>query len=70
MTISATVPAATIDMAGAILSVPAIEYSKIGDKVLFIETQLGEDNFLDGYIVMVPEVESYAKILTSLGIEV
>ena len=70
MTISATVPAATIDMAGAILSVPAIEYSKIGDKVLFIETQLGEDNFLDGYIVIVPEVESYAKILTSLGIEV
>ncbi len=70
MTISATVPAATIDMAGAILSVPAIEYSKIGDKVLFIETQLGEDNLLDGYIVMVPEVESYAKILTSLGIEV
>lgn len=70
MTISATVPAATIDMAGAILSVPAIEYGKIGDKVLLIQTQLGEDNLLDGYIVMVPDVESYGKILNSLGIEV
>lgn len=68
--IAATVPATTIDMAGAILSVPAIEYGKIGDKVLFIETQLGEDDFLNGYIVMVPEVESYGKILTSLGIEI
>ena len=68
--IVATVPAMTIDMAGAILSVPAIEYGKIGDKVLFIETQLGEDDFLNGYIVMVPEVDSYGKILTSLGIEI
>ena len=57
-------------VAGAILSVPAIEYGKIGDKVLFIETQLGEDDFLNGYIVMVPEVDSYGKILTSLGIEI
>ena len=68
--IVATVPAMSIDMAGAILSVPAIEYGKIGDKVLFIETQLGEDDFLNGYIVMVPEVDSYGKILTSLGIEI
>ena len=57
-------------MAGAILSVPAIEYGKIGDKVLFIETQLGENDLLNGYIVMVPEVESYGKILTTLGIEI
>ncbi len=70
LTVSATVPAITIDMAGAILSVPAIEYGKIGDKVLFIETQLGENDFLNGYIVMVPEIESYGKILSSLGIEI
>lgn len=68
--VTATVPAVTVDMAGAILSVPAIEYGKIGDKVLFIETQLGENDLLNGYIVMVPEVESYGKILTTLGIEI
>ena len=70
LTVMPTVPALTIDMAGAILSVPAIEYGKIGDKVLFIETNLGEDDSLSGYIVMVPELESYGKILTSLGIQV
>lgn len=69
LTVTASVPAMTIDMAGAILSVPAIEYGRIGDKVLFIETQLGEDSILKGYIVMVPELESYGKILGSLGIE-
>ncbi len=70
LTITASVPAITVDMAGAILSVPAIEYGKIGDKVLFIETHLGEDILLNGYIVMVPEMESYGRILTALGIEI
>lgn len=70
LTVIESVPALTIDMAGAILSVPAIEYGKIGDKVLFIQTVIGEDDFLNGYIVMVPELESYGKILTSLGIQV
>lgn len=70
LTVFPTVPSLCVDMAGAILSVPAIEYGKIGDQVLFIETVLGEDDFLNGYIVMVPELESYGKILTSLGIQV
>ncbi len=70
LTVIESVPSLTIDMAGAILSVPAIEYGRVGDKVLFIETNLGEDDFLNGYIVMVPELESYGKILTSLGIQV
>ncbi len=70
LTITATVPATTVDMAAAILSVPAIEFGKLGDKVLFIQTQLGEDGFINGYIVMVPELESYGKILASLGIEI
>ena len=70
LTITATVPSTTVDMAAAILSVPAIEFGKLGDKVLFIQTQLGEDGFINGYIVMVPELESYGKILASLGIEI
>lgn len=69
LTISPTVPGVAIDMAGAILSVPAIEYGNIGDKVLLIETVLGTEDLLDGYIVMVPDVESYGKILSSLGIQ-
>lgn len=68
LTITATVPALAIDMAGALLSVPAIEYGKVGDKVLLIETGFGEDGMINGYFVMVPDLESYDKILSSLGL--
>lgn len=69
--IEVSVPLLQIDMAGAILSVPAIEFSKIGDRVLMIETQFenGADkcNYINGYYILVPELESYEKILSSLG---
>lgn len=63
-----SVPSTAIDMAGALLSVPAIEYGKIGDKVLLIQTHFGENDLVNGYFVMVPELESYEKILTTLGL--
>ncbi|MGN0375681.1 MAG: chemotaxis protein CheC [Butyrivibrio sp.] len=68
LVINASVPSLSIDMAGALLSVPAIEYGKVGDKVLLIQTQFGEGDLLDGYFLMVPELESYERILTSLGL--
>ena len=68
LTITASIPYTSIDMAGALLSLPAIEYGKIGDKVLLIETQFGEEVLGNGYFVMIPELESYEKILTSLGL--
>ena len=61
-----TVPSTTIDMAGAILSVPAIEFGKIGDKVLMIETQMGEGEAINGYFLLIPELDSYDKILAAL----
>lgn len=67
LTIVSSIPSMSIDMAGALLSIPAIEYGKVGDKVLLIQTQFGEDNLVDGYFVMVPELDSYDKILSSLG---
>jgi chemotaxis protein CheC len=39
--IIASVPHMAIDMAGAILSVPAIEFGKVGDKALLIQTNFG-----------------------------
>ena len=65
--ISSSVPYISIDMAGALLSAPAIEFGKLGDKVLLIETQFGELDFVNGYFLMVPELESYDAILSSLG---
>ena len=60
-------PAICIDMAGAILSVPAIEFGTIGDRILLIQSQFMDEIELDGYFIMVPDIESYGKILSSLG---
>ncbi len=72
LTIDVSVPMLQIDMAGAILSVPAIEFSKIGDKVLLIETEFDDENdkkdTITGYYILVPELDSYEKILESLGV--
>ena len=68
LTIIGSIPYTAIDMAGAILSLPATEYGKMGDKVLLIQTQFGENDFVNGYFVMIPELESYEKILSSLGL--
>ena len=56
-----------IDMLGALLSVPAIEFGKYGDKLLMIQSEFGEDDFVTGYFLLIPELESYDKILTSRG---
>ena len=68
LTIVSSVPSLQIDMAEAILSIPAIEFSKIGDKVLLIQTQFDDDTAISGYFVLVPELDSYDKILSSLGL--
>ena len=60
-----SVPALCIDMAGAIMSVPAIEFGTMGDKILLIQTKFSEG--LDGYFILAPDIESYDKILSSLG---
>ena len=63
-------PALTVDMAGAILSVPAIEFGIYGDQILMIQSKFFDEVQIDGYFILVPDVESYKKILTSLGLPV
>lgn len=68
MTITSSIPYLAIDMAGAILSVPAIEFGKISDKALLIETEFGDKDLeVNGYFVLIPTLDSYNAILTSLG---
>lgn len=67
MMIYPSVPDICIDMAGAILSVPAIEFGAVGDKILMIQTRFLDDAELEGYFILVPDLESYGKILSSLG---
>ncbi len=67
--IISSVPYMAIDMAGAILSVPAIEFGKVGDRALLIQTDFGEgQNKVYGYFILIPDIDSYKTILESLGV--
>ena len=70
MKVFPTQPALTVDMAGAILSVPAIQFGVYGDKILLIQSQFYDEIELDGYFILIPDIESYAKILRALGLPV
>ena len=70
MCIYPSIPDLAIDMAGAILSVPAIEFGIMGDKILLIQSQISDEIEMDGFFVMIPDMESYAKLLRALGIPV
>ena len=53
----------------AISSVPAIEFGKLGDKALLIESQFKDmDVDISGYFILIPTLDSYSKILKSLGL--
>lgn len=75
LTIDISVPTMNVDMAGAILAVPAIEFAQIGNKVLFID-----DSFIFGIndkntniksnMILVPELSSLETLFTRLGIPV
>ena len=70
LTISPSVPYIAVDMAGAVVSVAAIQFGQYGNNALLIETEFGDDYRIGGYFILMPEEESYAKILTSLGIQI
>jgi chemotaxis protein CheC len=64
-----SVPCLAIDMAGAIVSVPAIEFGKVGDSVLYIETEFSEGSTkVVGNFFLIPDVDSYDILLKSLGV--
>ncbi|MCI9528091.1 MAG: chemotaxis protein CheC [Angelakisella sp.] len=69
-TINISVPSLCVDMLGAILSVPAIHYANISDKMIFIEDKFhGKELDAPNHILLIPDVESLDKIMSSLGIE-
>ncbi len=68
MKITESIPDLRVDMAGAILSVPAIEFGLVGDKFLMIETEFSDDETIDGYFILVPDLPSYDVLLKALGV--
>ena len=70
LTIVPSVPFVAVDMAAAILSVPAVQFGIFGDNALMINTEFSDDLGIKGHFILMPEEDSYAKILTALGIPV
>lgn len=65
-----SVPSISIDMAGAILSVPAIQYGHVSDHALMIETIFEEEgNLVEGNFFFLPDLSSFDKILLALGVK-
>ncbi|MDR7856245.1 chemotaxis protein CheC [Tissierella sp.] len=65
-----SIPSMSIDMAGAILSVPAIQFGHVSDHALMIETIFEEDqNLVAGNLFFLPDLSSFDKILTALGVK-
>ena len=64
-----SVPFLSIDMANAILSVPAIEFGKTADQALLIESVFDTNaDSLSGYFLLIPDVPSLQLILSALGV--
>ena len=70
LVIAPSIPYIAVDMAGSILSVPAIEFGLQGDNALLIQTEICAEVAINGYFILMPEQGSYEKILTSLGISI
>ncbi len=67
--IAVSVPSLAIDMAGAILSVPAIQFGQVADQILFIETMFAEgDNYVKGNLFLLPDMNSFENIIKFRGI--
>lgn len=69
LNINVTVPEVSIDMAGALLSVPIIKFGAIGDKVLFIEENFSSTTeSVMSHMILFAEMESLNLILEKLGL--
>lgn len=69
LTIKSTVPGLAIDMAGAILSVPAIEFGKTSDFALYIKNEFTDGlNSVIGNLFLIPDNDSCSRLLLALGV--
>ena len=72
LTIDISPPDICVDMVGAILSVPAIHFANIGDKIIFIQDEFDKQDDTgknSSHILMVPDLDSLRTIMIRLGLE-
>jgi chemotaxis protein CheC len=69
MAIYTSVPAISVDMAGAIMSVPATQFGKDADAILYIKTAFNsEKESVIGDLFLIPDEASFDKLLKAMGV--
>lgn len=64
-------PCFHVDMMGALMSVPVIEFGQVGDKILYIDKKLSIDGEkMNTKLFLIPTIDSLKKLMGKLGIEV
>lgn len=67
--IELSIPYVSIDMAGALLSVPIIRFGSVGDEVLFIEEKFRSNTeSIMSHMILFAEMDSLNLILGKLGL--
>lgn len=67
--IGLSVPSATVNMLGGILTVPIAEYGYETDKLMYINADfVMEGRMLSGWLLMLPDIRSLNDILERLGV--
>lgn len=71
MTIDMSVPYIAVDMTGAILAAPIVEYGAADSKVMFIEEKFSsETSNLVSHVIMFTEMDSLRGIMNRLGLDI
>ena len=63
-------PVFQVDMIGALMSVPVVEFGEVGDKILYIDKKLkinGQD--MNAKLLMIPTIGSLEKMMKKLGLD-
>lgn len=71
ISINVEAPSLTVDMLGALMSVPVIEYGSIGDELVVIDKVLKIDDIrIKSNMMLIPTVDSLSYLFGKLGVDV
>lgn len=63
-------PILQVDMVGALMSLPVVEFGEVDDKILYIDKHLHIDGKeMNAGLLMIPAIGSLAKIMEKLGLD-
>lgn len=71
MVVTPSLPAISIDMAMALMNLPAVVYGEVGETVLHMETDFHNDSSsVTGRYFLVPTMDSYGRLMNALGVSI